>query len=158
MYREMTAEEKLEYSAAIINAIKEGGLEASLKVVEEYERKLSTIEEIIEVEELNEKNVPNSEITEPVSPVEEPKISNELPKEASIYASEHISAVEEDRNQELTNQESSNTVSHHKSKILTNPNIPSSHQDVEDRKTAPSIYQDAKIVEPGHFQNSNRML
>lgn len=158
MYREMTAEEKLEYSAAIINAIKEGGLEASLKVVEEYERKLSTTEEMIELEELNEKTVPNSEITAPIATIEEPKKTNELPKEASIYAREHIDAVEEDRNQELTNKESSNTASHHKSRILTNPNIPSSHQDDEDRRPVPSMYQDARVVEPGHFNNSNKML
>lgn len=155
-YRKMTAEEKLAFSAEIINAIKEDGLEGSLKVVEEYERKLSTTEEIIEAEELNEKNVPNSEIPAPVSPVEAHKIANEIPKEASIYASEHIRAVEKDK--VLTSQETSVQVSHAKTRTLTNPSIPSAHQTDENRSNTPSMYQDAVVVEPGYFNNTNKML
>ena len=158
MYREMTAEEKLEYSAAIINAIKEGGIAASLEVVEEYKKKLLISEGIIDVEESNEHIVTATEITEPTPSIKEPKITNEFPKEASIYASEHIAAVEEDRNQNLTTQESSNVISHPKTRMLTNPNIPSSHHDDEDKRPAPSPYQDAKVVEPGHFNNPNKML
>ena len=155
-YRKMTAEEKLAFSAEIINAIKEEGLEGSLKVVEKYEKILIT--GIIDVEESNEHTVTATEMTEPTPSIKEPKISNELPKEASIYASEHIRAVEKDKNQDLTSQETSVQVSHAKTRTLTNPSIPSAHQTDEVRSNTPSMYQDAVVVEPGYFNNTNKML
>lgn len=158
---EMPLDKKFDFSIEMINAIKEKGLVGALEVVEKWKKILSETEEIADISNKqteNNINVPEIIEPKPISIVEEPKLSNAFPKEASIYASEHIDAVEEDRAQDLINQESSNEVSHPKTRTLTNPNIPSSHQDDEDRKTAPSIYQDAKIVEPGHFQNSNKML
>ena len=44
----------------------------------------------------------------------------------------------------------SNKDDHPKTKALTNPNVPVSNQN-DITLSAPSIYQDAQIVEPGHF-------
>lgn len=99
MYREMTAEEKLEYSAKVIEAIKKDGLEGSLRVVEEYKKILS----IDTPENNNEENNPVLVEDDTIIAKTEDIVSQngetvlvETPMEASIYAREHIPAVQED--------------------------------------------------------------
>lgn len=161
---EMPLDKKLDFSIEMINAIKEKGLVGALEVVEKW-KELSTTKEIADIKEKqaeNNINVPEIIEPKPISIVEESKLPNELLEKASIYASEHIRAVVED-NQDLTSQESSAQVLHAKTRILTNPSIPSAHQTDEVRSNTPSMYPDAVVVEPGYFNNTsnnntNKML
>ena len=133
MYREMTPEEKLEYSAEIIEAIKVGGLVASLDVVDKYQKKLF----ISDKKNANNKPKMSTPVEEEVIQVE-----NVIPKniagEASIYADEHIPAVQEDlREQGIVAQAEPAEV---KTKVLEPP-----------KSSAPNPWGEAKVVSPGEL-------
>ena len=130
MYREMTPEEKLEYSAEIIESIKEGGLVGSLEVVDKYKKILSI------KEKTNDEKVS--------TPVEEkviedkPIVSPNITGEASIYAEEHIPAVQDDlREHGLVQMEEQTEV---KTKVLEPP-----------KSSAPNPWGEAKVVSPGEL-------
>ena len=88
MYREMTPEEKLDFISELTESTKSGGLLASLDVVEKWKQRLSLEKE--KTQQSNEmvskpinNNIPVRETTNPVG-------------EASIYAMEHLPAVQDD--------------------------------------------------------------
>lgn len=144
MYREMTAEEKLECSSEIIEALKTGGFIASLDVIEKY-KKILSIDNVIDKTPLS--------VEEPVTtkPQVEVLISSrgsefETPKAASIYAPEHISAVQDDLIEhgmqgETIHQEETPVVEEPKTLVLE-PSKPS----------APNPWGSAEIVSPGQLK------
>lgn len=136
-YREMTAEEKLAYSAEVIEATRIGGLTASLEVVEKYKALLSVENEIEEVPTLKGREVETMQ-----------EVTNLNPETASIYAKEHLEAVQKDLIDVIPKVgEDKNKV-----KVLTNPSIPS--QVVREVVSiAPNPWGDAKSVEPGEVRD-----
>ena len=138
-YREMTAEEKLAYSAEVIEATRIGGLTASLEVVEKYKAILSVENEIEEIPTFKELET---------SPIQEmPDLS---PETASIYAREHLGAVEADLMDVIQNQTMEKDK--HKERILENPSH--TEQVMHDKQTVtPNPWGDAKTVEPGEVMN-----
>lgn len=136
MYRQMTPEEKLEYSAEVIEAIKKDGLEGSLRVVSKYQ-KLLYKKDVIE-------NPPLSEET-PILMNEPEKLINnstgENLQEASIYAPEHIPAVQDDlREQGLIPNDDKKNAEQPKTKVLE-----------QSRSIAPNPWGDADVVSPGQL-------
>lgn len=138
-YREMTAEEKLAYSAEVIEATRIGGLTASLEVVEKYKAILSVENEIEEIPTFKELET---------SPIQEmPDLS---PETASIYAREHLGAVEEDLMDTMPNEKVGEEK--HKIRILENPSILTPGMN-EKKNVTPNPWGDAKTVEPGEVMN-----
>lgn len=136
-YREMTAEEKLAYSAEVIEATRKGGLTASLEVVEKYKS-------MLEIENKSEE-VPTIKETE-VGPIHE--VIDLSPKTASIYAREHLGAVQADLMDTMPNMGEDK----HKTKILENPSFPAQVVH-EENIVRPNPWGDAKTVEPGEVKN-----
>lgn len=145
MYREMTPEEKLEYSSEIIEAIKTDGLIGSLKVVDKYKKKLSNENSLYDYSS----QIPETIITTPFKETTDISVENipnisEIEKpstEASIYAQEHISAVQEDlREQNIGMFSAIKAVEPPKTKVLE---VAKSH--------APNPWGDAQIVSPGQL-------
>lgn len=138
MYREMTPEEKLEYSSEIIEAIKKGGLVASLDIVEKY-KKILSVEKRIDNTSTNVK----SDISASLKQQEvqgNTEVNNVSPQEVSIYAEEHISAVQEDIREHLLNAPSKIEEQPIK-RVLERP-----------RNTSPNPWGDSKVVLPGELK------
>ena len=135
MYREMRPEEKLEYSAEVIEAIKNGGLVASLEVVEKY-KKLLIINN-------KENDLTNEQNNTPVEEVKQEEIfaTSNVIGEASIYAEEHIPAVQDDlREQGLVKETEPKSLEEPKARVLTPL-----------KSTTPNPWGESKIVLPGEL-------
>jgi len=150
MYREMTAEEKLQYSSEIIEALKAGGFISSLEVIEKYKKVLSNDNISNEVPKAKTPDISDESVGHILSsnkiPVSEPVV-------ASIYAEEHIPAVQEDLTEQRQNVIAPETSSQYKTKILRNDAIPSSISTSTEAPTRPNPWTDAKTVVPGEVKD-----
>lgn len=144
MYREMTPEEKLEYSAKIIEAVTKEGFTGALKVVEEYKKilsmdipaKKSEVKMSVAIEEDN-----IGANSQNITQQENKTIQTETPMEASIYDSEHIAAVQEDLREHSTSN-SEEIVQNEQPKTRT----------LEPTKSfAPKPWGESKVVLPGEL-------
>jgi len=152
-YREITPEEKLEYNKEMLEALIKNGFMGADIVHEKWKLKLSnrenTVENVFDKETLKLHEQAMSEGTETVhtqSHSNQPRAVQILlntPKQASIYAKEHLPAVMEDLSEQhqVIEERLSPVVDQPKTKVL------------EQERPAPSIWGNAKTVEPGQFQN-----
>lgn len=115
-----------------------------------------------DLEKYNANLIPSELVTPPqLKPYEPSYIIHDIaskktpqrPQEASIYAAEHISAVQEDLLEHRQNTTGTEALSQPKTKILTNKSIPANASTPEDRSSAPNPWGDAKTVAPGEVRD-----
>lgn len=145
MYREISAEEKLQFSSEIIEALKKGGFVASLEVVEKYKKIL--LENNISTEA--------PQVETPVVLEEQGKgikYKGEL-MAASIYAEKHIPAVQEDLMEQCQNVNTKEEMGHQKSRILRNETVAPNISTPNEISTRPNPWGTAKTVVPGEVKD-----